>query len=158
MCAEGSRRSNSYDSKRDCEELHRDILRESKSMSSSVGLDLLLSDFPFLFFCGSSPKRTLPLAGRFLTADAQSVGAGCWPAGTSLSQIRHIPAGGKNPGGTIWSRRGCDCCVDCDFGLTGTGRCASAELAEMARPTAAASASRVQKRVDLDVKRSIMAG
>jgi hypothetical protein len=34
------------------------------------------------------------LAGRFLTADAQSVGAGCRPAGTSLIQIRHIPAGG----------------------------------------------------------------
>src|SRR5256885_5597607 len=115
-------------------------------MRPSVELDLALSDFPFLPFGCSSPKRPFPFVGRFLTADAQSVGAGCWPAGTSLSQIRHIPAGGKNPGGTIWSRRGCDCRVDCDFGLTGTGRCASAELAEMARPTPAASPSRVQKR------------
>jgi hypothetical protein len=34
------------------------------------------------------------LFGRFLIALAQSVGAGCWLAGTFSSQMRHIPAGG----------------------------------------------------------------
>jgi hypothetical protein len=62
--------------------------------SSSVGLDLLLSVLLLLPFGGSSPNKTLPFAGLFLTADAQSVGAGCLPAGTSFIQMRHMPAGG----------------------------------------------------------------
>lgn len=70
------------------------------STSSSVGLDLPLFDFPFFDFFGSSPKRTLPFDGRFFTADAQSVGAGCWLAGTPSIQIRHMPAGGMKAGGT----------------------------------------------------------
>jgi len=119
-------------------------------MRPSVELDLPLSDFPFLPFGCSSPKSTFPFAGRFLTADAQSVGAGCWPAGTSFSQMRHMPVGGKNAGGTIWSRRDWVCVV-CDFGFAGTGRCASAVLAETARPTAAANANRIQVRVEMGI-------
>src|SRR5437868_11995823 len=120
-------------------------------MRPSVELDLPLSDFPLLPFGCSSPKRTFPFVGRFLTADAQSVGAGCWPAGTSFSQMRHMPAGGKNPGGTIWSRRGCVCCVVCDLGLTGTGRCASAALVETTRPKAGANNSRIQIWVEMEI-------
>jgi hypothetical protein len=57
-------------------DLHREILL-IKSTSSSGVFDLLLFDFPFLPLGGSSPNSTLALAGRFLTAEAQSVGAGC---------------------------------------------------------------------------------
>lgn len=120
-------------------------------MSSSVGLDLLLSFFPFFVFGGSSPKRTLPFAGRFLTADAQSVGAGCCPAGTSLIQMRHIPVGGKNPGGTICSRR--DCCVAGARGFAGTGRCASATPAETMSPKTAGMANSKKDRSELVLKR-----
>src|SRR5437764_6296992 len=38
---------------------------------------------------------TRPFCGLFFTAVAQSVGAGCCPAGTSSSLLRHIPAGGR---------------------------------------------------------------
>jgi len=51
--------------------------------------------------CGglAASSRRLPntmraLFGRFLMAVAQSVGAGCWLAGTFSSQTRHNPAGG----------------------------------------------------------------
>src|SRR5450759_1904963 len=106
---ERRRRGEGRERECDYDYLHFAILRVIRSTSSSVGLDLLLSFFPFFAFGGSSPKRTLPFAGRFLTADAQSVGAGCCPAGTPLIQTRHMPAGGKNPGGTICSRSDCDC-------------------------------------------------
>jgi len=124
-----------------------------------VGLDLLLplSDFPFFVFGGSSPKNTLPFAGRFLTADAQSVGAGCCPAGTSLIQIRHIPAGGKKLGGTICSRRDCDCCVVGLPGLTGTGRCAPARLAETTNPIAAGRMKRKKAGAGIKPKGYFMA-
>ena len=116
-------------------------------------LDLLLSDFPFLVFGGSSPKRTLPFAGRFLTADAQSVGAGCCPAGTPLIQMRHMPAGGKNPGGTICSRSDCDCCVAGARGFTGTGRCASATPAETMSPNTVGMANRNKKAIEVELER-----
>ena len=48
-----------------------------------------------------SPNMTLALGGRFRTAVGQSVGAACLPAGTFGSQIRHIPAGGRWPAGTL---------------------------------------------------------
>src|SRR2546430_7288541 len=51
------------------------------------------------------PRSTLFPYTTLSRSDAQSVGAGCCPAGTSLIQIRHIPAGGKKLGGTICSRR-----------------------------------------------------
>ena len=38
---------------------------------------------------------TRPFCGLFFTAVAQSVGAGCCPAGTSSNQMRHMPAGGR---------------------------------------------------------------
>jgi hypothetical protein len=117
-------------------------------------LGLLLSDFPFLVFGGSSPKRTLPFAGRFLTADAQSVGAGCCPAGTPLIQMRHMPAGGKNPGGTICSRS--DCCIAGAWGFTGTGRCASATPAETMSPNTAGMANRNKKEAEIELERGIM--
>jgi hypothetical protein len=47
----------------------------------------------------SSPKMTRPFDGRFRTAVGQSVAAGCWPAGTPSTQIRHIPGGGLWPSG-----------------------------------------------------------
>jgi hypothetical protein len=45
------------------------------------------------------PKTTAELAGRFLMALAQSVGAGCWDAGTPVSQTRQSPAGGVKVSG-----------------------------------------------------------
>jgi hypothetical protein len=47
----------------------------------------------------SSPKMTRPFEGRVRSAVAQSVAAGCWPAGTPSTQIRHIPGGGLWPSG-----------------------------------------------------------
>jgi hypothetical protein len=41
-----------------------------------------------------SPKTTRPLLGRFFSAVAQSVAAGCLSAGTPVTQMRHIPGGG----------------------------------------------------------------
>ena len=35
------------------------------------------------------------IAGWFLTAVSQSVGAGCRPGGTLSIQMRHMPAGGR---------------------------------------------------------------
>jgi hypothetical protein len=50
---------------------------------------------------GLSPNTTCAFAGRFRTAVAQSVGAGCRSAGTPSIQMRHIPAGGLKPSGTL---------------------------------------------------------
>lgn len=49
------------------------------------------------------PNTTEAFDGRFLTALAQSVGAGCCDAGTPLIQSRQSPAGGVNDSGM----RGC---------------------------------------------------
>src|SRR6266542_4418704 len=68
---------------------------------------------------------TRPLAGTFRRAVTQSVGAGCCSGGTLSIQIRHIPEGGANPGGSGIFRFDT---VGC--GLTGVGRpCASAAVA-----------------------------
>src|ERR1017187_6782389 len=47
-----------------------------------------------------SPKRTTAEGGALRIALAQSVGAGCCPAGTSWSHTRHRPAGGIADAGT----------------------------------------------------------
>lgn len=47
----------------------------------------------------SCPKITRAFGGRRRIAVAQSVGAGCRPAGTPSIQMRHIPGGGDSPGG-----------------------------------------------------------
>src|SRR4051812_25588308 len=47
----------------------------------------------------SSPKITRALAGRFFSADGQSVAAGCCAAGTPSIQIRHMPFGGRASAG-----------------------------------------------------------
>src|SRR3954464_3433263 len=53
----------------------------------------------FDFVSCVSPKIALPFGGQFFTAAAQSVGAGCCAAGTSFSQIRHMPLGGMYAAG-----------------------------------------------------------
>lgn len=115
-------------------------------MSPSEALDFFLF-FPFPFD-GSSPNSTFALAGRLRTADAQFVGAGCFPGGTLLIQMRHIPAGGAKPEGTTASRRDCSVCAFPD--LAGTGRrCASATPAERTSPITAGAKKRQSEGDDL---------
>jgi hypothetical protein len=62
-----------------------------------------------------------------------------------------MPAGGKKAGGTIWSRR--DCWPAGARGFTGTGRCASATLAETMSPSTAGMANRNKEGSELKPKR-----
>jgi hypothetical protein len=63
-----------------------------------------------------------------------------------------MPDGGKNPGGTLCSRRS-DCC---GRGFAGVGRCASAIPADMVKPTMTGSAKRSQMGKEQCLKQLIM--
>src|SRR5215217_6836803 len=58
-----------------------------------------LSDLVLVESAKSLTNRTCAFSGRFLTADGQSVAAGCCAAGTPSIQIRHMPFGGRASAG-----------------------------------------------------------